>query len=52
MRRAIKARNADRLRLAGNPLDAITREKATFTTSDIAYALRRATDLERDDDDS
>lgn len=52
MRRAIKARNADRIRAKPETLlDAITREKATFTTSDIAYALRRATDLERDDDD-
>lgn len=51
MRRAIKIRNADQIRAKPESLlDAITREKATFTTADIAYALRRATALERDDD--
>ncbi|MGE0371636.1 MAG: Ti-type conjugative transfer relaxase TraA [Gammaproteobacteria bacterium] len=51
MRRAIKNRNADQIRAKPETLlDAITREKATFTAGDIAYALRRATDLERDDD--
>jgi Ti-type conjugative transfer relaxase TraA len=50
MRRGVKARNVEQI--SRNPeslLDAITREKATFSEADMAQALRRATDLGRDD---
>lgn len=51
MRRALKARNIDQIRAKPESLlDAITREKATFTAADMAHALRRATALERDDE--
>jgi Ti-type conjugative transfer relaxase TraA len=41
-------------RISGKPeilLDAVTREKATFTAADIGYALRRATGLSAEDPD-
>jgi Ti-type conjugative transfer relaxase TraA len=50
-RSEVKERNVEQIRRKPEILlDAITREKATFTAFDIAASLRRTTALERDDD--
>lgn len=49
-RREVKVRNAEQIRSKPDSLlDAITREKATFTEGDILYALKRATALSEDE---